>query len=66
MESCLTEPWAVTWAENLALELNELLKSDQLQANLQEAVITSQSLPNLKGKLLSLSRFLLTIGCFSC
>ena len=33
-------------AKNLALELNELLKFDQLKANLQEAVITLQ---NLKG-----------------
>lgn len=49
MGSCLTEPWAVPEAGNLALKLNELLKSDQLQASLQEAVIASQSLQNLKG-----------------
>lgn len=49
MGSCLGEPSAITYAENLALDLNELLKSDQLKANLQEAVITSWSLQNLKG-----------------
>ena len=32
----------------MALELNELLKSEQLKTTLQEAVITSQSLQNLK------------------
>lgn len=49
MGSPLSEPSPVTQDENLALEPNEPLKSDQLKADLREAVITSQSLQNLKG-----------------
>lgn len=49
MGSLLSEPSTVTQDGNLALEPKEPMKSDQLQANLQEAVNTSQSLQNLKG-----------------
>ena len=49
MGSRLSAPSTVTRDENLTLGPTEPLKSDQLQANPQEAVITSQSLQNLKG-----------------
>lgn len=47
--SPLSQPSTVTQDENLALEPKEPLKSDQLKACLQGAVITSQGLQNGKG-----------------
>ena len=49
MGSPPSAPSTATQDENLAWEPKGPLKSDQLKANLQEAVITSQSLQNLKG-----------------